>query len=115
MVARTVGGAGYGTRDWLVQRASAVYMLLFCLVALIYLLIEPPTGYQQWQSLMKLNSVRIASLMFWLALSIHAWIGMRNVLMDYVKHTGFRVLLHACVLLALLALFFWMVQILWDL
>lgn len=115
MVARTVGGAGYGTRDWLVQRASAVYMLLFCLAAFIYLIIEPPTGYQQWQSLMKLYSVRIASLIFWLALSVHAWIGMRNVLMDYVKPSGFRLFLHACAIFALLALFFWMLQILWGL
>lgn len=115
MVARIAGGARYGTRDWLAQRVSALYMLLFCVAAVLYLVARPPAGYDEWMALMNHNPVRIATLLFWLALSLHSWVGMRNVLMDYVTHTGIRLALHAGVIVSLLALFFWTVQILWRL
>lgn len=115
MVARIAGGARYGTRDWLAQRATAFYMLLYCGGAIFYLLVAPPSGFEQWTALSNRNPVRIATLLFWLALSMHSWIGVRNVLMDYVKHTGVRLVLHLGAILSLLALFFWVVQILWKL
>lgn len=115
MVARLAGGAGYGTSDWLAQRATAVYMLAFLLLAFAYFLISPPAGHADWQAFMNRTPVRIATLLFWLSLFVHSWVGVRNVLMDYVKSTGVRLALHIVVILSLLALFFWTVQILWGL
>lgn len=115
MVRPFSGGAHYGTRDWLAQRATAVYMLLFLMLAFVYLLIWPPERHTEWQAFMNQTPVRIATLLFWLSVSVHSWVGVRNVLMDYIKSTGVRLLLHVIVIVSLLALFFWAVQILWRL
>ena len=53
-------------------------------------------------------------LLFLLSLFLHAWIGMRNIFMDYIKNTGLRVTLYAAVILALVAYAAWAVQILWG-
>lgn len=113
MVARLAGGARYGTRDWLAQRATSVYMLSFLLLALAYLVFWPPAGHADWQAFMKRTPVRIATLLLWLSLLVHSWVGMRNVLMDYVKPTALRLTLHSVVIGTLMALFIWAVQILW--
>lgn len=64
---------------------------------------------------MNRTPVRIATLLFWLSVFVHSWIGVRNVLMDYIGSTGVRLATHIGVIVALLALFFWTVQILWGL
>lgn len=115
MVARLAGGARYGTRDWLYQRATALYMLLFGVAAFVYLLVQAPSDYPAWRALLKHSPIRIATLIFFLALFVHSWVGMRNVLMDYVRNTGARLALHAIVITTLVAYFFWAVQILWML
>jgi succinate dehydrogenase / fumarate reductase membrane anchor subunit len=48
------------------------------------------------------------------SLVVHAWVGMRNIFMDYIKSTGLRLTLYALVILALLAYGAWAVQILWG-
>ncbi len=47
------------------------------------------------------------------ALFYHAWIGMRDIWMDYVKPAGLRLLLQVLTVLWLLACAVWSVQILW--
>jgi succinate dehydrogenase / fumarate reductase membrane anchor subunit len=50
-----------------------------------------------------------------IALCYHAWIGIRDIWMDYVKPTGIRLTLHVLTLLALVGYAAWTVQILWRL
>jgi len=49
-----------------------------------------------------------------LSLFYHAWIGVRDVVMDYVKPPGVRLLIHVLVIIALLLYAIWSVQILWG-
>ena len=58
--------------------------------------------------------VAAAPFLFVVSVLIHAWIGVRNIFMDYVKHTGVRLVLFVLVILALVAYGFWAVQILWG-
>jgi succinate dehydrogenase / fumarate reductase membrane anchor subunit len=58
--------------------------------------------------------MRYASVLFVAALLYHAWVGVRNIFMDYIKDTGMRLTLHVAVILALLAYGAWAVQILWG-
>ena len=48
-----------------------------------------------------------------LALTYHVWVGMRDILMDYVKPTGIRLALQVLVLLTVAACLGWTIQILW--
>ena len=45
---RLVVGAGYGLRDWMAQRATAVLMALFTVVLLVQVLMPGEMGYDRW-------------------------------------------------------------------
>ena len=114
MVNRVVTGAHYGLKDWLAQRVTAVIMAVYVIVFLGLLLACTPHTYEQWHALFAHRSVRIATLVFFLSLFWHAWIGMRDILMDYIKPTGVRLTLEVVVLLALAVYAAWTIQILWS-
>lgn len=115
MVARTVSGARYGVRDWLVQRISAVVMAVYSIVLLCLLLTAPVTDYTGWRAVFQPEWMHYTTLLFALSLFWHAWIGMRDIFMDYLKSTGARLLAQAVVVLLLLAYALWTVNILWRL
>ena len=112
---RIVTGAHYGLRDWLAQRVTAVVMAGYSLVIAGYLLAQPSFGYDTWIELFSGNVMRTFSLLFLLSLFYHAWIGVRDIVMDYVKPATIRLLIHVLVILALVVYVIWSVQILWGL
>ena len=114
MVNRVVVGAHYGLRDWLIQRISAVVMVLYSVAIAGYLLWQPHFNYDTWTILFASQAVRTFSLLFLLSLFYHAWIGVRDIVMDYVKPAAVRLVIHVLVILALLLYTIWSVQILWG-
>ena len=115
MVNRIVTGAHYGLRDWLVQRVTAVVMAVYALFVAGYLLLQPSFGYDTWIELFSGNVMRTFSLLFLLSVFYPAWIGVRDIVMDYVKPATIRLLIHVLVILALVLYVIWSVQILWGL
>lgn len=115
MVNRIVTGAHFGLRDWLIQRVTAVVMALYLLVIAGFLLWQPSFGYDTWIELFSGNVMRTFSLLFLLSVFYHAWIGVRDIVMDYVKPAGIRLVIHVTVILALILYTIWSVQILWGL
>jgi succinate dehydrogenase / fumarate reductase membrane anchor subunit len=114
MLNRVVTGAHYGLRDWLAQRISAVIMAVFVVFVVGYLLLQPSVNYDVWTRLFSNNVTRSFALLFLLSLFYHAWIGVRDIVMDYVKPAGVRFSIHVVVILALLMYAIWSVQILWG-
>jgi len=114
MVNRVVVGAHYGLSDWLAQRISAVVMVLYSVVLVAYLLMQKQLDYDTWTALYSSQWLRTFSLLFLLALFYHAWIGVRDIVMDYVKPAGIRLVIHVFVILALVIYTIWSVQILWG-
>lgn len=113
MVNRVVTGAHYGLRDWLVQRITAAMMVAYSLFLAGYWLSHTLT-YDTWTALFSGNLMRTISLLFLLSVFYHAWIGIRDIVMDYVKPASIRLLIHVLVILALLLYSIWAVQILWG-
>lgn len=114
MVNRIVTGAHYGLRDWLAQRVTAAVMAVYAVAVAGYLLLQPAFGYDTWVGLFSGNVMRTFSMLFLLSLFYHAWIGVRDIVMDYVKPAGIRLLVHVLVILALVLYAIWSVQILWG-
>ena len=114
MVNRIVTGAHYGLRDWLAQRVTAAVMAVYAVAVAGYLLLQPAFGYDTWVGLFSGNVMRTFSMLFLLSLFYHAWIGVRDIVMDYVKPAGIRLLIHVLVILALVLYAIWSVQILWG-
>jgi len=102
-----------GLRAWLVQRVSAVYMFLFIAFFLIHLVVAAPQQYAAWHAWITSAAMSIATSVFFAALLAHAWVGLRDVLMDYVHAATARVALLGLVRFGLTAAGVWVVRILW--
>lgn len=102
-----------GLRAWLVQRVSAVYMLLFIVFFLIHFATDPPQDYLAWHAWITSSVMSVATAAFFAALLAHAWVGLGDVLIDYVRATSIRVALLGLVGFGLTATGFWVVRILW--
>ena len=113
MVDRIVVGARYGMRDWLAQRITAAVMAAYSVILLAVLASGTPITYAVWKDLFARGWMRVATLLFAASLGWHAWVGVRDILMDYVKPTGLRLALQVAVLLTIAGYLGWTVQILW--
>jgi len=113
MVDRIVVGAHYGLRDWLAQRITAAIMAIYSLILAFVLFFGAPLTYGVWRELFTQGWMRVATLLFALSLAWHAWVGMRDILMDYIKPTAVRLSLEIGVLLVIAAYVGWTIQVLW--
>jgi succinate dehydrogenase membrane anchor subunit len=113
MVKRIVVGAHYGFRDWLAQRVTAVVMAVYTVIFVVAFAASKPADYAGWKAFFGQGWLRFATLLFFLSLLYHAWIGVRDVLMDYIKPVWLRLTLEVVMILVLLGCGGWAVQILW--
>lgn len=131
---RTAVGAHYGFRDWLAQRITAVillacllvYPLVYPLAYLLALLLQLARGhataggidghfdFAHWAGLFHPVPMKLLGTLAAAALCFHAWVGMRDIWMDYIKPVGLRLTLHVGTILWLAACFVWSVRIFWS-
>lgn len=91
-----------GMRAWLTQRLTALVMAIYSVMLLGRIIVLQPSIYEEWLGFFQPFWFRIASWLFWISLSIHAWLGVRDVLKDYVPNPNVR-----SVLLKLLRVMLW--------
>lgn len=70
--------------------------------------------YPAWQGALQKTSIKLLVWLLVASLCLHAWIGLRDVLMDYVKPVAIRLLLNVLVLLVLALCLVWASAILWG-
>jgi succinate dehydrogenase / fumarate reductase, membrane anchor subunit len=112
---RLVVGAHYGMRDWLSQRVTATLMALFTVLLLGQLMLPGPLDYERWAGIFSAQWMKVLSFVVIVSLMWHAWVGMRDILMDYVKPLGTRLALQVATLVWLVGCAGWAVQVLWRL
>ena len=112
---RTVVGAHYGLRDWLSQRITAVVMALFTLAVVVQILLPGEVGYDKWAGMFSRQWMKVLTFTVIVSLLIHAWVGMRDIWMDYVKAMGWRLTLQAVTIVWLVGCAGWAIQVLWRL
>jgi succinate dehydrogenase / fumarate reductase, membrane anchor subunit len=115
MVNRIVVGAHYGLRDWLAQRVTAVIIGLYTFLFIDLLLTGPKIDFATWRLLFTPQWMKFATLLFLFSVFVHAWIGVRDIVMDYIKPTGLRLALYSVFIVALIVYAAWSVRILWGL
>ena len=110
---RLVVGAHYGLRDWLAQRVTAAIMAVYSVIVAAIVLKNSPLTYAVWRDLFAQGWMRVATLLFAASLAWHVWVGVRDIIMDYVRPDGLRLTLEIVTLLVIAAYLGWTVQILW--
>ena len=110
---RLVVGAHYGLTEWLLQRITAVIMVIFTIVFLIVYLIFGNASYEGWASLFANQFIKIITFLTLLSLFYHAWVGIRDIWMDYIASAGLRLTLQTLTVLWLVGCAGYTAQILW--
>jgi len=114
---RIVVGAHYGLRDWLAQRVTGVLMALFTVIVLAQLLLtKGPVGYDLWAGIFAAQWMKVLTFSVIIALIYHVWVGMRDVLMDYITAAVWlRLALQIFTIVWLVGCAGWAIQVLWRL
>ena len=113
---RIVVCAHYGLRDWLAQRVTAVLMALFTFVVLAQgLLTKGPMGYDKWAGIFSAQWMKTLTFAVIVSMLFHAWVWLREVLMDYAKPTSVRLTLQIFSIVWLVGCAGWAIQVLWRL
>ena len=100
-----------GLPSWLLQRLSAIYIALFALYLLFHFGSSAPASFSEWQTWMAQPSTTVTGLLFFGALLIHAWIGLRDVVIDYVPVFSLRLTVLSLLGTGLLAAAIWVTKV----
>ncbi|SEK95109.1 succinate dehydrogenase, hydrophobic membrane anchor protein [Halomonas daqiaonensis] len=103
-----------GLSDWLLQRVSAIVLALYTLFIVGFLLLSSGLDYAAWSGLFSQTWMRIFSLLAFISLAAHAWIGLWTVTTDYLKSTGVRLAVQLIIILAIFVFLVWGITVLWG-
>jgi succinate dehydrogenase / fumarate reductase membrane anchor subunit len=101
-----------GLRVWLLQRVSAMYLALYLVGVAGYFWLHPAPDYASWRAWFADPLVAITSAGFVLAVLIHGWVGLRDVILDYIHPLGLRLALLTLFAFLLIGCGIWGVRIL---
>lgn len=109
---------GTGSRDWLIQRFTAVFLALYMVFIFGFIikhhLHDGALGYGAWAGLFARPTMFIATIFAFFCIAFHAWIGLWTIVTDYIKVTYLRYLLLSIVLMTLFSYVLWGIMILWE-
>ncbi len=108
-----------GMKAWLIQRFSGIYIALYALIFVIVvwrqsLIHDGTINYQQWSALFHQPWLQIATGLFGFAVLFHAWIGLRDIILDYIQSITVKMLVMSFIVLMLLASGYWLLRALFQ-
>jgi len=105
----------HGYRAWFLQRVSALYIVLCLLFIIGFVCISPVNSFEQWRSFFYSPVTNILILLFFIAIMVHAWIGIRDVVLDYVHSVVLRLIALNILMAFLISMSVWASYILFTL
>jgi succinate dehydrogenase / fumarate reductase membrane anchor subunit len=109
-----------GLSDFVIQRVSAVILLVYTLCVVGFLVARTDLDHAAFVAYFRHPAMQIFSTLAILSIAAHAWIGMWTVATDYVREhyfgahaTSFRIAFEFACLLALFAYVLWGLTIVW--
>ena len=103
-----------GMRLWLSQRLSAAMMAIYIVFLIALLIIQQPCNFESWHDFVSPIWFRLVTLMFFISLFIHAWLGVSDVFKDYIFNKTLRTYLQIIVDILLVVYLIWVSFILWN-
>ncbi len=101
-----------GLRPWLIQRISAVYIVIYVAYLAFSMVGATDVGFASWRAWLFHPFNTIATGLFVPALLLHAWIGVRDIILDYVHNTLARMIAFSLVIAVLAGSGLWSAKIL---
>ena len=81
-----------GLQAWLWQRITGAFMALYILYFSVVLLTTQQMSYELWYAWLAHPLMNTATGLFFLQLAMHAWVGMRDIVLDYMSNDSIRLL-----------------------
>lgn len=114
MVGIATGLGRTGFQDWLIQRVTAVILVVYTVFLFGFILNNPGMNYETWVTLFRWDIMKLATFLALLCMVAHAWVGLWTVSTDYIKVSWLRILFQLVINLGLLGLLTWGIKILWS-
>lgn len=90
-----------GVHDWLLVRATSIVMTLYILYILGFIVMTDTLTYDIWRGFFASSVTKVFTLLTLFSILMHGWIGMWQVLTDYIKHLATRLLLQMAIVVVL--------------
>lgn len=103
-----------GIQDWLLLRASAIIMTLYVIYLVAFIVGASPLNYGVWLDFFSSRLTQVFTLLTLLCVLVHAWIGMWQVLTDYVKPLALRLLLQLAIVVVLVVYLVYGTLVVWG-
>lgn len=103
-----------GVHDFILIRASAIILTLYTIYICGFFLMAGDVGYMEWKGFFDGLFTKVFTMVALASILIHAWIGLWQVLTDYIKPTLLRGSLQFALIAVLFGYFFSGLFILWG-
>lgn len=103
-----------GMSDWLIQRVSSVIILLYIVILAGFFINHPHLDYISWHWFFAQTWMHFASILFFLSLFVHAWVGMWTIGTDYLVNAYIRLAYQLLIIFVSAAYLFYGIHILWG-
>ncbi|WP_187487906.1 succinate dehydrogenase membrane anchor subunit [Duffyella gerundensis] len=103
-----------GIHDWLLLRASAILITLYIVYILGFILMADILTYDIWRGFFASSFTKVFTLLTLLSILVHGWIGMWQVLTDYVKSLSVRLIGQLVIVVVLLAYALYGTVVVWG-
>ena len=108
-----VRNVGTCLQDPIILRATALVMAVYTLIFLVVVGAVAPDSFETWRGIFANGFMKFATFLFFVSVFYHAWIGVRDIWMDYFKPDGLRLLMMIATATVLIGYAGWAMQILW--
>lgn len=103
-----------GVHDWLLLRAAALLMTLYVLYILGFIVMSESLTYEIWRGFFASSFTKVFTLLTLFSILVHGWIGMWQVLTDYIKPLAMRLLLQLAIVVVLLVYAIYGTVVVWG-
>ncbi|WP_047045094.1 succinate dehydrogenase, hydrophobic membrane anchor protein [Vibrio mexicanus] len=103
-----------GVHDFVLIRATAILMTLYTIYLVSFFAFSGDISYVSWVQFFSGTFTKVFTMLALVSILIHAWIGLWQVLTDYIKCSKLRVGLQLGCVAVLLGYFFSGLFILWG-
>ena len=103
-----------GVHDFILVRATAIVLTLYILYMVGFFALSGELTFEAWTGFFSTAFTKVFTLLALLSILIHAWIGMWQVLTDYVKPVAIRLGLQLVIVVALLVYVIYGFVVVWG-
>ncbi|MGL9769732.1 MAG: succinate dehydrogenase, hydrophobic membrane anchor protein [Sodalis sp. (in: enterobacteria)] len=103
-----------GVHEWLLVRVSAIVICLYIIYLLGFILLADPFTYDVWHSFFATSLTKVFTLLTLFSILVHTWIGMWQVLTDYIKPIRLQLRLRVGIGIVLIVYLFYVIIVVWE-